>query len=213
MKRPCAGMSPKPKAPETPPSMPGEVSLVKAEPGVAAKAKVKSEPLPPIPKPDAVAMAKKLKRLAEKGESDLPDMYKKCKAQQEKRDFFYNTYSLDPSVSSKGVQKLDEDMQTRKSTEKPGWYTKEQVAESKGILSSNPRFVELCDASVAGLKERPHEDPALAALDVKQYRYTIKTFEMVKTEKKGLKLQESVDNVEEHAGLGWRPPDQDDHWG
>ena len=88
MKRPSAGMSPKPKAPETPPSMPGEVSLVKAEPGVAARAKVKSEPLPPIPKPDAVAMAKKLKRLAEKGESFLPDMYKKCKTQQEKRELF-----------------------------------------------------------------------------------------------------------------------------
>ena len=87
------------------------------------------------------------------------------------------------------------------------------MAESKGILLSNLRFVELCDASVAGPKERPHEDTALAAFDVKQYRYTIKTFEMVKTEKKGLKLQESVDNVEEHAGLGWRPPDQDDHWG
>ncbi|CAK9027802.1 unnamed protein product, partial [Durusdinium trenchii] len=43
----------------------------------------------------------------------------------------------------------------------------------------------------------PHEDRALAALDVKQYRYTIKTFKMVKTEKKGLKLHESVDNVEE----------------
>ena len=65
------------------------------------------------------------------------------------------------------------------------------------VLFSNPRFVELCDASVAGLKERPHEDRALAALDVKQYRYTIKTFKMVKTEKKGLKLHESVDNVEE----------------
>ena len=64
--------------------------------------------------------------------------------------------------------------------------------------------MELCDASVAGLKERPHEDLALAAWDVKQYRYTIKTFEMVKTEKKGLKLQESVDTVEEHDFNGMR---------
>ena len=70
--------------------MPGEVSLVKAVPGAAAKSKVKTEPFPPIPKPDAVAMAKKLKRL-------ICQVRTRSATQQEKRDLFCTTYSPRPS--------------------------------------------------------------------------------------------------------------------
>ena len=85
--------------------MPGEVRLVKAEPGVAAKGKVKSEPLPPIPKPDAVPMAKKLKRLR-RVKVICQVCTRSAKPNKKSVNCFYNTYSPDPSVSSKGIQKV-----------------------------------------------------------------------------------------------------------
>ena len=146
-------------------SLPGEGN------GQAPKAVVKKEAgsYPSTPKSEAQAMHKQLAKQRKAGRTDLADKYSKCQTQQEKREFFYTTYSLDPEVSKKTVAKTDLDSESTVKKSTHGWFTKDQVAQDKGIMPNNSRYSELCDASVAGLKERPHEDPNLAALDVKQY--------------------------------------------
>ena len=158
MKRPAAVLDAehaKPRNAEE--SLPGEgtpkapVPVVKMEPGQ----------FPPIPKRDAQNMHKKLAKQKKAGRTDLAEKHQKCHSQQEKREFFYTTYSLDPEVSKKAVTKSDLDSESTVTKSTTGWFTKDQVAQDKGVLPSNPRYSELLDASVAGLKERPHEDPTL----------------------------------------------------
>ena len=47
-----------------------------------------------------------------------------------------------------------------------GWWTKEQIAQDKGILPHMDNYKALTDVSVAGLQERPDEDEQLAKLGV-----------------------------------------------
>lgn len=192
MKRPA--MAPKMSKPETT-SAPvadqalPEKAVVKVEPGADGK-------YPPIPRSDAVSMHKKLQRMRKAGRTDLAEAYEKCHTQQEKRVFFYTQYQLDPEVSTKKVTKTDADTEKHLSEVEPGWWTKEQIAEAKGILPSNENYKQLCDASIAGLIERPHEDSNLAALGVKQYEYTKVKNTMVGEKKRKLEAKEAVENPE-----------------
>ena len=74
-----------------------------------------------------------------------------------------------------------------------GWWTKEQIAQDKGILPHMDDYRALTDASVAGLQERPHEDEQLAKLGVMQYGYTL--VEKKQSREQELQLQEHVDDV------------------
>lgn len=164
---PEGGKGPEAPAGKGPEAPAGEVagdSLPAA--GKGAKA------LPPIPQKDAKLMAQKMGRLASKGKPELKEQYNSCKTQQEKGDFFYNVYLLDPEVSSKTVRKFHSDKQKEQVSTMEGWWTKEQIAQDKGILPHMDNYKALTDASVAGLQERPHEDEQLAKLGVMQYEYT-----------------------------------------
>ena len=192
MKRPAAVLDiehAKPRNAEE--SLPGEgtskapVPVVKMEPGQ----------FPPIPKRDAQNMHKKLAKQKKAGRTDLAEKYQKCHSQQEKREFFYTTYSLDPEVSKKAVTKSDLDSESTVTKSTTGWFTKDQVAQDKGVLPSNPRYSELLDASVAGLKERPHEDTNLASLEVKQYQYTMTKTVAKSEQKRSLELKEGLEDV------------------
>ena len=191
MKRPAAVLDiehAKPRNAEE--SLPGEgtskapVPVVKMEPGQ----------FPPIPKRDAQNMHKKLAKQKKAGRTDLAEKYQKCHSQQEKREFF-TTYSLDPEVSKKAVTKSDLDSESTVTKSTTGWFTKDQVAQDKGVLPSNPRYSELLDASVAGLKERPHEDTNLASLEVKQYQYTMTKTVAKSEQKRSLELKEGLEDV------------------
>ena len=128
--------------------------------------------LPAIPKKDAKLTSQKMGRLASKGKPELKEQHSQCRTQAEKRDFFYNVHLLDPDVSSKTVRKFDSDKQKEQVSTMEGWWTKEQIAQDKGILPHMDNYKALTDASVAGLQERPHEDEQLAKLGVMQYEYT-----------------------------------------
>lgn len=80
-------------------------------------------------------------------------------------------------MSKKAVTKRDFDSESTVTKSTIGWFTKDQVAQDKGILPSNPRYSELLDACVAGLTDR------LASLEVKQYQYTM-TKTVAKSEQK-----------------------------
>ena len=110
--------------------------------------------------------------------------------------FFYTQYQLDPEVAKRKVTKTDEDSEKHLTEVEPGWWTKEQIAATKGILPTCENFKALADASIAGLQERPHEDNNLAALGAKQYHY-IKVKNTVLGEKKRkLTAEETVENPE-----------------
>lgn len=176
-------------APVAAKALPEKAAVVKVEPGADGK-------YPPIPKPEAVAMSKRLGRMRKAGRTDLADAYERCHTQQEKRVFYYTQYQLDPEVSRRTVTKTDTDTEKLLSEVEPGWWTKEQIAEAKGILPSNENFKALLDASIAGLNERPHEDSHLAALGVKQYEYTKVKNSVVGEKKRKLEAKEAVEDPE-----------------
>ena len=64
------------------------------------------------------------------------------------------------------------------------------------VLPHNPRYQELAGAAVAGLEERPHEDPKLAKLGLKQYKFCVVEHEAKSKKMQGLELKESVTDVD-----------------
>ena len=82
-----------------------------------------------------------------------------------------------------------------------GWWTKEQIAQDKGILPHMDNYKALTDASVAGLQERPHEDEQLAKLGVKQYEYTFVEKKKKHSKEQELALQEHVEDVDNSDSL------------
>ena len=197
LKRPAASLPATPKKnkeqklEETP-------AVVKAEPKspAAPKTSVPPKDLPRIPQSEAKKMHQKLKTLKQKGDSTLLEKYQNCGTQAEKRNFYYNIYMLDPSVSAKAVLKKDLDMQGTVTTEQEGWWTQDQICGHKGVLPHNPRYQELAGAAVAGLEERPHEDPELAKLGLKQYKFCVVEHKAKSKKMQGLELKESVTDVD-----------------
>ena len=88
-----------------------------------------------------------------------------------------NSWFVDPThwriESLKFLEKWPDSESTVIRSKKQGGSPKTRWHKDKGILPNNPKYSQLCDASVTGLNERPHEDPNLAALGVKQYQYTM----------------------------------------
>lgn len=75
----------------------------KPEQGLPAKkaVKVKLEQFPPQKKKNAVEITKIFAKLKEDGKPQLAEQYSACPTQQQKREFLYTAYSLDPEVSKK----------------------------------------------------------------------------------------------------------------
>jgi len=170
----------------------------KAAPKAAPKAsgpKPSAPKLPPIPKDQAKKMNYQLKALAQKGHSDLAQQFAACGTQQEKRQFFYNVYCLDPRVSTKKVEKKDVEEAKEIEDEQEGWFTAETIAEWKGIKPGCSNYEAKVKASVEGLPERDHETKSLAKLGVKQYEYTHKSKSTTVTKKRKLAITEGVDDV------------------
>ena len=164
LKRPAAALPGTPRKSKD--AKAANTTPLKAEPKSPAAPKASTAPkdLPRIPQSEAKKMHQKLKTLKQKGDSSLADKHDKCASQAEKRNFYYNVYMLDPSVSAKAVLKKDIDMQGTVTTEQEGWWTQDQIC---GHKPHNPAYKELAVAAVAGLEERPHEDPELAKLGLK----------------------------------------------
>lgn len=177
------------------------VSPAKAVPKVAAKpaakAKAATGQLEAIPKGDAKQMNYRVKALAKAGETDLLNKLQSCKSQMEKRDFFYNVYSLDPRVSGKSVAKTDLEEDKMQVAEKEGWWTAEVIAEWKGIKVGCNDYDKKVEASVPGLPERPRRDKALAQLGVMEYEYTHQDTSRVVSRKRQLELKEKVEDVDQ----------------
>ena len=133
------------------------------------KAKAKA-----LPAPDNKAWQDanyQTKALAKKGKGDLQKQWENCRTQAEKRNWYYNIFLLSPEVSVKQVHKSSLEKAKQVSGEQEGWVTKWAAAKLVGIPENHPEFDALADDAVAGLPERPRENPKLAAKDIKQYYY------------------------------------------
>ena len=163
----------------------------------AAKSKAeKPKEYPKIPPEEAKKMAYKLKALSAKGDTKLKEGYAACRSQQEKRQFYYEHFLLDPSVSEKTVLKKDSEQQRDIEDVIDGWFTMEKIAEYKGILPSCDKYQEKCQACVKGLSSRKHEDQNLADLGVLQYKYTVRTSKKQVRKTKELSLEEGVGQLQ-----------------
>ena len=99
-------------------------------------------------------------------------------------------------MAKRKITKTDEDSEKHLTEVEPGWWTKEQIAETKGVLPTCENLKALADESIAGLQERPHEDNNLAALGVKQYYYTKVKNIVLGEKKRKLTAEETVEDPE-----------------
>ena len=143
------------------------------KPAGKAKAKAKCTGLPPPSKGAWNEMAYTIKKLAKAGKPDMAEAWKKaCSGgQQQKREFYYNIFLLDPEQSSKQVHKESLEKLTVSQKTIKGWMTAAQIGKLDGLDPMDPDFKTLSQAACEGLKERDHENPNLAKLGMKQYWY------------------------------------------
>ena len=107
-------------------------------------------------------------------------------------------------MSEKSVTKRDVEDTNEVEDVVDDWLTMEEVAEHKGVKPSAANYEQKCLACVKGLPERNHEDPNLADLGVKQYKfYGSKTKKQVVKQRR-LELNEQVGDVNEEDFSGMR---------
>lgn len=99
-----------------------------------------------------------------------------------KRSVFISQYQLDPKAAKRKVTKTDEDREKHLTEVEPGWWTKEQIVETKKIYQ-HVKIKALADASIA-------------ALGVKQYYYTKVKNILLGEKKRKLTAQEIVEDPE-----------------
>ena len=118
-------------------------------------------------------MAYTIKKLAKAGKPDMAEAWKKASSagQQQKREFYYNIFLLDPEQSSKQVHKESLEKLTVSQKTIKGWMTAAQIGKLDGLDPMDSDFKTLSQAACEGLKERDHENPNLAKLGMKQYWY------------------------------------------
>ena len=140
-------------------------------------------------------MSYQLKKLAKEGKPGMKAQYEKLKGMHEKRDFYYNVFLLDPSMSSKEVHKESLEKASSTSSTVRGWMTKWEIGKIQGATPELPNFESLCDKAVEGLKERPHEVAEWAAMGIKQYYGEKKLLD--KDKQKNQSLMKAVQNVDQ----------------
>eukprot|EP00435_Cladocopium_sp_Y103_P007573 s1024_g2.t1 len=156
------------KADETEP-----VKAAKVPPKAKGKAKAKAKGLPAPSKAAWNDMAYSIKKLAKAGKPGMAEAWQKASSgsQQQKREFYYNIFLLDPEQSSKQVHKESLERLTVSQKTIKGWMTATEIGKLDGLDPSDPDFKVLCAAACEGLKEREHENPNLAKRGMKQYYY------------------------------------------
>ena len=196
---PEAGMAEGSVAAPTPVPAQGSVPAPKAK---AAAAKTMAKPAGELPAPSKDAwkdVHAQCTKLAKQGDNRLRSAWEKAKeagTQRAKREFYYNVFLLDPSVSKKSIHKESLERLQEKETVARGWLTKYQIAKLQGADPQDPEFKELADLAVQGLEERDHEVSAWAKKGMKQYRVCKEMMaEFSKSKESLTKAKQEVDEV------------------
>ena len=95
-----------------------------------------------------------------KGESLLSQWANCGSSQQEKREFYYTVFLLDPNVSKKEPHKQSLQKVTSLNKALERWMTKWEVAKLEGADPAQPDFEALADVAAQDLPERDHENQA-----------------------------------------------------
>ena len=179
--------------------VPAEGNVPKAK---AAAAKTMSKPAEELPAPGKDAwkdVHAQCTKLAKQGDHRLRSAWEKAKeagTQKAKREFYYNVFLLDPSVSKKAIHKESLERLQEKETVARGWLTKYQIAKLQGADPQDPEFALLADLAVEGLEERPHEVSAWAKRGMKQYKVCKEMMaEFSKTKESQTKASQEVGDV------------------
>ena len=120
--------------------------------------------------------------------------------QAEKRQFYYEVFSLDPLVSQKSVHKEASQKNYSLQRQVEGWMTKWEIGKLEGADPCMPNFQDLCEAACKGLPERDHEVKAWAEKGIKQYQYSKKLHKENNVEDASLvKAEQNVQQLEQDA--------------
>ncbi len=181
-------------------SLPSEASP-KAEGGEQAQgsAKVKVERCESMPKDAAKKMLGKLNYLDSKGDPGPLAHYRSLKSQQQKRQFYFETFRIDPTCAAFSAREGIKLQTTHEQSEVEGWVTADVIAQMNGFLPAMANYEELKAALVSHLPWKAHDDPHVAALGVRLYHYTHANMEKtMKAKTKGLELTKkaSMDEAE-----------------
>lgn len=168
----------------------------------AAAHAASSQPVPvkqeaPDPK-EMLSLENRLKYMASKGNAGPLKSFR-AQGLEERIRFYHEDFALDRKLSKHQVAVHNSSERTDKVEVEKGWFTDVSVAEKKGLLNLDPstaglvRYRELVAAAVAGLKSRPHEDEALANLDVQQYYWEKATVTEAQASKKRVQFTEQAE--------------------
>ena len=118
--------------------------------------------LPPIPQSERTKISK---LTSYRGGQILADYKKKPRA------FYWQTYRLDPKLST--YQGIDQrsDLQETATATTTGWMLACKVAELNGVLPGHPSYQALEDALVAELESKDHWSEAMRSKGFKLYYY------------------------------------------
>ena len=127
-------------------------------------------------KPDAQEqkqMIARLHYLKKTGKSEALDTYSKLSTNA-KRAWSFDVYKQDPSLSKCNTVCQSKSMfRTEESSDAGEWMTLKQIMSFNGYNDEKEDAYESAKtALLAGLEERAHEKPEMAALGIKQYLYT-----------------------------------------
>ncbi len=89
----------------------------------------------------------------------------------EKRKFYWHQFKLDPKLTAwKAKETRSEEVGEARKRVK-GWMTVDQILALNGIGEQHPRRALLGQALCEACPERPHHQPAMAALGEKEWYY------------------------------------------
>ncbi len=159
----------------------------------AAVVKLEPHEYPPIPKVAAQVMNHALKRLSSQGQPELSQQFKGLKTQAAKRQFYYETYLMDPRTSKKSAKKDLEVEEVEDESMTKGWFTDDKIAGLMGFTPDLKDYDAKKAACVKGLPEKAHEKEELSNLGVKLYYYEYKENKSSNVKKRRVSLSEQVE--------------------
>ena len=164
------------------------------------QAVVKNEPASSIiPRNEKDRMDRSLKKMAKEGNPGPLAEYKSRVGKLAKRNFYWNTFVLDPKCSEFTVTETKAQKRTESEKIQPGWRTAEFVAEKQGWRPGVPNYEAKLKIAVKGLQSKEHDDQEMRDIGEMLYWYEHVEIESVSKRTRVLEGKQQVSNVAQEA--------------
>ena len=164
------------------------------------QAVVKNEPASSIiPRNEKDRMDRSLKKMAKEGNPGPLAEYKSRVGKLAKRNFYWNTFVLDPKCSEFTVTETKAQKRTESEKIQPGWRTAEFVAEKQGWRPGVPNYEAKLKIAVKGLKSKEHDDQEMRDIGEMLYWYEHVEIESISKRTRVLEGKQQVSNVAQEA--------------